>query len=248
MTPHAPYFIIKIPRKRKEKIGTFFIPEVERYMGHNYQHGEIVGIGEGAAKHFPEAKVGHTLLVHHLVENMNEEEAREDHLVDQDDDYNYYVVTAYEYAGKNIEAYGVWDGEKIIPNKDYIFLVPNNDPSELKQSDSGLFIFNNWKETREDLERKQAQIKDQSENLAKSNPQKEHIAKGIAEMEREMSNISVKINKREYLPFKIAAYNPELSEQAIETAYVYNIAAHTEISFMGKTYIVAMSKHIGGVC
>ena len=68
------------------------------------------------------------------------------------------MVTAYQIAGKTIEAYGAWDGEKIIPSPSYVFLdydkpvVVNADIENINKqmsvSASGLFVFNEWTESR----------------------------------------------------------------------------------------------------
>src|SRR5688572_8388468 len=124
--PFNPYFLVRTERiKEKEaktKIGSLYVSEGEALMQFNLSSAEIVDISEKAAAYFPEAKIGHQLLMHHFVLDVNEFAAREDHLVHQDDTYNYYVVTAYEHNGKGSECYGVWDGEKIIPNREYVFL------------------------------------------------------------------------------------------------------------------------------
>lgn len=268
--PHTPYFLVKIKREEethnKSKLGSIIIPDTLRFMAYNTQCGEIVSIGKGAAKHFPEAKVGHILLMHHFVQGESEQDAREDHLIHQDEVYNYYIVTAYEHYGKNVESYGVWDGEKIIPNKDYIFLevkrptmesdidleelgkqigfVPNVAMSE---SEGGLIIFKEWEQSRESMEERQAYLKEHNEYLTRSNPEKEHISKALIENEKEMGSIAVRLNKKEYIPFKIAYRNKELCNANVTIAYMYNTAATTEIKFMDKTYIVAKSKYVGAL-
>lgn len=113
LRPMPPYFLVKIKRDDKPKEGTIIVPDTIRYMAYNTQCGEITAIGEQAAKYFPEAKIGMTLLIHHFVQAESDAEARLNHLVHSDDTFNYYVVTAYEYQSgsysKNCETYGVWD-------------------------------------------------------------------------------------------------------------------------------------------
>jgi hypothetical protein len=262
--PHAPYFLVKMSRKeeqhKKQKIGSIIIPETQRFMMYNLQAGEVVGIGQKAHNHFPEVEIGHTLLIHHFCEGEGEHEARIDHLIHQDEDYNYYVVSAFEYNGKGNETYGVWDGEKIIPNKDYIFLEPpiKDDPktpdeyinSAISKRESGIFTFSNWTESRETKADKMQRLKREIQELSKSGAQKQHIAEGIKRKEAELEILSVNLNSRSYQQYTVAAFNPEIKNHLPEieinsNIFILNIAAQTEIEFHGVKYIVAKVNYIG---
>lgn len=262
--PMPSYFLIRISREkeiqRKQKIGSIIIPETQTFMMYNVQAGEIVGIGKKAAEYFPEAKIGHILLCHHFVQGSNEQEAREDHLIHQDETYNYYVVTCFDFYRKPNETYGVWDGEKIIPNKDYIFLeTPKEDSpntpdeyinSAIKQTPGGLLTFTNWTESRETKAEKMQRLKTEIQELSKSGAQKPHIAKGIQVKERELEQLSLNINSKSYQQYKIAAFNPDLKNSLPEievggSVYALNIAAQTELDFINKKYLVVKTNYIG---
>lgn len=264
--PLPPYFLIRVSKqlekKSKSTIGSFILPETMAFMAHNTQWGEIVAIGERAHEYFPEAKVGHILIVHHFVQQNNEEEAKEQHLIHWDEEYNYYIVTAYEYAGKGNETYGVWDGEKIIPNKDYIFLhtakpkqsdLPPEEAlnQSLKVTESGLLVFDEWTETREQKEERQQELKRQSEELAKSGTHKLHINQGIVLNQWEAEAIGREISHQAYMFYTVAATNKQLSEWfgrdvvSGDTLGLLNLAAQTTIGFNGETYIVSKTKFIG---
>lgn len=271
MRPMPPYFLVKVARKTRDTGGRIIVPDTIKFMAFNLQCGEIVDIGDYAKAHFPEAKIGHTLIFHHFVESENEREARVDHLIHQEDNYNYYCVTVSEHNGKMNETYGVWDGEKIIPNKDYIFLyLPEKVKSEvdldafaeetgnrvnipMAVTDGGLLVFKEWEDSRENKEAKQAELKKQAQELSKSGNHKQHIQQAISAKEREMEEISVDINKKKYLPFKVAYYHPDLithfgGQKEItkeDNVYVLNIAAMTEVKFKDTTYIVAKTNYIG---
>ncbi len=263
--PHSPYFLVRIAieeqKKSKEKIGDIFIAPSQTFMMYNKQCGEIVAIGEGAAKYFPEAKVGHTLIFHHGVESSGAEEAKNEHLIYWDEEYNYYVVAAYEYNGKNVEAYAVWDGETIVPNKDYVFLkIEQPEHSDLPAdevinqalvaTESGLLLFKEWEDSRENKEAKMADIKKEIEHLSKSGNHKKHIQEGILEKEKEMEKISANINKQSYEPYSVEFANKELSEWFDcyigegSVLGILNIAAHTTIKFNEKEYIVTKTRFI----
>lgn len=265
--PHSPYFLIRISRQeqaqKKQKIGSIIIPETQTFMMYNLQCGEIVGIGQNAHEYFPEVEIGHTLLIHHFVQGADDNEAREDHLIHQDEVYNYYVVACFDFYRKGNETYGVWDGTKIIPNKDYIFLeTPKKDepksPDEyinaaLKSTSGGILTFTNWQESRESKADKMQRLQAEIQELSKSGAQKPHIAKGIQERERELELLSVDINTKSYVPYTIAAFNLELKEQFDNSAnievgeqvWLLNIAAQTQIEFNDKSYIVAKTNYIG---
>ncbi len=263
--PFNPYFLVRTERvKEKEaktKIGSLYVSEGEALMQYNLSSAEIVDISEKAASYFPEAKIGHQLLIHHFVIDVNEDASREDHLVHQDEIHNYYVVAAYEHNGKGTECYGVWDGEKIIPNKEFVFLqldtVAANDlPPEdaidaaLQKSETGLFLFKEWRESREDKEAKQARLKTEVESLSKSGTHKQHIQQAIREKEIEMEAIGGDINKKKYQSYCVAFANKELSEwfnrevSTGDTLAILNIAAQSKIKFNGIEYIVCKTKYI----
>lgn len=263
--PHAPYFMVQSSRQKerdsKDKIGDIFIASSQTFMLYNLQQSPIVGIGERAKSYFPEAKVGDTLIYHHFVQGNNETDAKENHLVHQDEDFNYYVVSATEVPGKDIEAYGVFNGETIIPNKDYVFLetkkpivedLPNDDRinQSLKKTESGLFLFNEWKETREEKEDRLSRLKMETQELSKSGNHKQHVQQGILEREREMNEISAQINSSKYQPFTVAYANPLLSEwfdrpiMKGDVLGMLNVACHTTVKFNGEEYIVAKTKYI----
>ena len=265
--PMPAYVFIKISRKeqekKKQKIGSILIPETHTFMMYNLQAGEIVSIGQDAHAHFPEMKAAQTILVHHFVQGADDNEAREDHLIGQDEDYNYYAVTVFDFHRKGNETYGIWDGEKIIPNKNYIFLEPPirdapNTPDEyinsaIKKTPGGLFAFSNWTESRESKAEKMQRLKGEIEQLSKSGISNPQIKRGIQEKEAELGQMSLDVNCKQYVPFTIAAFNPELKEHFHESAdinigskiWMLNIAAQTEIEFNGRTYIVAKTNYIG---
>jgi len=264
--PLPPYFLIRVSRQEEKKskstIGSFILPETMAFMAHNTQCGEIVAIGERAHEYFPEAKVGHILMCHHFVQMNNEDEAKESHLIEWDEEFNYYIVTAYDYAGKANETYGVWDGEKIIPNKDYVFLetkkpnlsdLPSGEAlnQSLKVTESGLLVFEEWTETREQKEEKQAELKRQNEELSKSGTNKLHVNQAITMNQWEAEAIGRDVNRQLYMPYTVAAANHQLTEWFGRPVVpgdilgLLNLAAQTELPFNGTSYIVSKTKFIG---
>jgi|ERR1700722_4329321 len=278
--PSAPYFYIRIPKKeqlaRMQKIGSIFLPPNEVHFTRGMQWGEIVGIGEDAHDYFPEAKKGHVILIHWFVEaDGKEDKDNKNHFIKEDEKFKYYVVSAFSYNGKNNETYGVWDGEKIIPNKDYIFLEIEPELSDMDNmefsldglsgfvtnmpftvSKGGLIIPKKWKPSRQQQYKKLEELKAQVAQLSKSNPNLPHVAQGIERIEREMNGINKSLYQKRIEPYKVAAFNPQKNEY-IESAhgekievgdevYMLNVACDTTIEFLKKEYIVAKFIHFHG--
>lgn len=266
ITPTKAYFLVKISKKaqreRLEKTGIFYNPS-NVYMTRNMQSGEIVAIGTKACEVFPEAKIGETLIFHHFVEG--DAESRKDSLIFEDELYNYYVISAYEQNGKATEVYGVWNGEKLTPHPEFLFLekakphahdLPNdefiNQAMEMHgdKDKGGFFIFKEYKNTREDNTQKLSRLKAEIQNLSKMQLN-DNIKIAIEEKEKECEMIGREMNKRTYLPYTIAAANKILSEwfdmpvTKGDIIYCMNMACQTEIEFMDKTYLICKSNYIG---
>jgi hypothetical protein len=270
LKPYKPYFLIKVPKQtqseRRQKIGSLFIPPNFVWMRRNLQMGEIVGIGEGAAKYFPEAQIGHIAIVHHFIEGQAYNNESTNYLVDTDDTHNYYVVTAYDYEGRRNETYGVWDGTTIIPNKDFVFLeVETEETTDVPElviesnmagessiipnipmmvSESGLIIPKPKKKTREELTLEMGANTERIKQLSNIRRMSADVEKEILRLEKENNQLSRLINKQEYLPFKIAFANPSFDATSGDTVYSLNIASHTKVEFMSKEYILTNVSYI----
>lgn len=264
-TPINPYFLIKIDKKKQmakgQKIGRFWLPVVEG-MHNNVQCGEIVSISEKAHENFPEAQIGHLLLIHHMVESMDINDAREDHWVDEDEDYNYYVVTPIHHNGKRNEVYGVWDGEKIIMHP-YFLLLEADKPingatavddfinQAVKESTGGLLVFKEWRESREEKTERIKRIKEEVQNLGDKNKLTPQLKAELSRKEEEMAKISLEINTDAYAPYKLVASNPLLSEWFNkrlgpgDTIYCQAKATQTMIDFMGIEYRTCPVSFVG---
>lgn len=266
--PMPPYFLIRISRAaqraKREKIGIIHISPKETFMVYNVQYGEIMAVGKKAAEYFPEAKIGHTLICHHFVQDTSDHEAKVNHLVHQDETYNYYVVTAYEVPGKKNETFGVWDGEKIIPNKDYVFLEPEKPAitwktpddyinSAMQKTQSGLLIFNEWKDNKESKIQKMQKLKAEIGSLCKTGMSNPTARQMVINKEAELEKLSADINTRRYEPYTVVAAPKVLSEMfgvpitAGKEIYIISNAAEMGIEVMGKNYRIAKVdvKYIG---
>lgn len=257
--PH--YIIIRISkaeqRERREKMGSLFVAPVFTFMTRELQCGEIVSVGEVCAREFPACKVGSMAIVHHFVTGK-EMEASSDHskyLIDSDETYKYYSVTASEFNGRQVETYGIWDGEKIIPHPDYIFLqVEKKETSgedfttEATKKVGSLFVFEQWKESRELREQRLKNLQDQVQELTKGGMTPK-VKQAIENKEAEMTSISKKLNKKAYTPYIVEAINDELGFGVGpgDEIYMFNQACQTTITFRGKDYIVAKSSYAGAI-
>jgi hypothetical protein len=269
------FFLVRIPKKeqrqRLEKIGIFYYPPEHVYMKRGMQCGEIVGIGSAAHEFFPEAKIGHILITHHMIEGKVSGNRTKYFLIHEEPDWNYYCVTAFCHNGDRNNTFGVYDGEKIIPSKDYVFFQIDETPTSdfpsfmLKQKGMPTLITNlPFQGTDSDLVIPKARKKTRTEMIEKMNENKKEIMKWsrwlgitpqkvtplIKSLEAENDALSKEINKRQYEPHILYAFNDELLKTVNpnlrkgDRAYVLNIAAYMQVEFMGVEYIVSESKYV----
>jgi hypothetical protein len=264
LKPFKPYFLIKVPKadqsERRQKIGSLFIPPNFVWMRRNLQCGEIVGIGASAAAYFPEAKVGHIAIVHHFMEGQAYGNESTSYLVDEDKTHNYYVVTAHEFNGQRNETYGIWDGTKIIPNKDFVFFSPEERPTTdipelalesslagegtirpdipMMVSAGGLLIPKPTKPTREQLTEKMKANTERIKQLSNITRMSPEFINEIHSLEKINNGISKQINATEYIPFKIAFSHPSFEAQRGDIVYALDKASLVTVEFMGHEYAV----------
>lgn len=264
LRPMPAYFLISIPRaeqsERKSRIGKIFFHPNFVYMTRGMQCGQIIAIGDIAAKTMPTAKVGDTLLIHHFVESTEKVQC-----IYSDEWFNYYVVTCKSHNGQNNQTYAVFDGLKISPHPDYIFLdceqprdksLPADEyvNSQLQKRTSGLFTFKEWSVNREEISKKIQEIKSQIDSLNKTR-MNEDIRKVIIEREAEMNRLSSLMTKQRFQMYTIAAGNTSFYQEVGDhygvypkdgdIIYMLNIACETKIEFNKKEYIVAKTMHFG---
>lgn len=278
MTPLPPYFMIKMPKdiqkERMEKEGSLYFPTAFAYMKRGLQFGIIEKIGTGAHDYMPEAEVGDYLLVHHFIEGKKSDKGYNHYLIDEDDDFNYYIVNAVELPGERGMVFGLSKGTTITPSKDYIFLdkklISSN---EIRISGRGIFMPQETKKTRNEWIEHCKNNLTRCRQLARNIPQNEfeyntfmrnrekremveYSMTEIKKLETENITISKFLNKRKYELHTVAYINNDWNE-AVErsfgekinigdSVYMLNIACNYEIELLNKTYIVADVKYFGG--
>jgi hypothetical protein len=275
-SPMPPYFLIRIgkvmQKETKEKIGSLYFPEQYAFMRRELQFGEIVKIGQEAADYMPMAEPGDFLLIHHLVSGKKDDKGHNYYRVGEDDDFNYYVVNAFELPGEMPLAYAVAKGTEIIPTPDYIFLeVPVEEDVSIT-TESGISFKMPKNKTRDEwtaiMKDNMTRIKQLSRNIPQTHleqimimedPEKKekhlYAMSEIKKLEAINLTISKQINKKKYEVFTVAAINPqwhqlikeEMGEDILpgDKIYFLNIAAQTKMNFSGTEYIVAQSKYFG---
>lgn len=231
----SPNILIKVPKEeennKREKIGDLFIHPSFVWMTRNTQNGIVVSISPEAKRQFPEVKENDILIVHHFVQNTYAaKENRNSFLVHEDSEFNYYSVTSKMHDGQNNQTYGLWNGIEIIPHKEYVFLEKETGENNI------------WDEP-DYVHQKQQDIKNQIYSLTKTRLTPEIISE-VHKLEAEQMKLSTKLQKNEYLPYKIAYCNPSLNLESGSTVFALNIAAQTEIDFMNKSYRVVEKKFI----
>lgn len=258
------YFLIRIPKNRQkerlEKMGNLYLHPNYVYLTRGMQYGQIVAIGEKAQMQLQEANCGDILLFHHFVESHEKSQC-----VDSDEIYNYYVVTALSHNGQNNQTYGIWQNDTIIPHPEYLFLEAEKPldliqtPDEyiekaLKATESGIFLFKEWRIDRAALTSQMEEIKAQIESLSKTK-MTAPVIKAIEEKEAEMNRISKIINSKKYQLYNLVAAHSSFTDE-VEACfnttllpghpiYMLDIACQTKMEFNNTEYIVAKSVHFG---
>lgn len=73
MRVNRQYILVKIDKEKQkayqEKIGNIFVPAQYLYMKFYLQYGQVMQVGEKAARQFPHIQVGDTLIFRHAVEH-----------------------------------------------------------------------------------------------------------------------------------------------------------------------------------
>lgn len=277
MEPRSPYFMVKMPKEeqkeRKEKIGNLYFPQDFAFMRRGLQFGIIEKIGSDAAEYFPQAEVGDYLLLNHIIEGKRDDKGYNFYHIDEDNEFNYYVVNAFELPGEKNLSYGVSKGKEIVPNRDYIFLEIEEESNEMVEGPSGLMIRKERKKTRAEWSDIMKSNMKRCQQLARNVPGDpneemrwkkdpklrelmEYSLAEIKKLEAENIRISKDINKRKYEPFKVAFLNPEWNESVEisfgekvtegDTVYMLGMSCHTEIEIFGKVYIIAETKYFAG--
>lgn len=186
-------FLIRVSvaeqREHREKIyGWLFADPRALAMKHNTQAGEIMMIGREAARRFPEAEIGDTLIFHHSIEgpaySHNELQNNKDRyegqawldyanrwLVQSDNEWRYYIVPCYRMRDM---AFGVRkkSGE-VISCRSFIFATQAPETQEdlqEEQTEGGLIIFKRWIEKDSDKRKKIEDIMVRVKSLATNLP------------------------------------------------------------------------------
>ena len=250
MKPLSPNFLIRVPKKdekdRSEKIDGIYLHPAFVWMTRNTQCGIIEGISKEAATNFPEAKIGDVLIVHHFTQgSVSSLETTKRFLVHEDEENHYYNVTSKEWNGQNNQTYGVWDGDKIIPHPEFLFLEmdvikPKEDPTP-----EGILLAE-WHQTTEEIQTKLERIKNDILNLTKQQITPE-IVRAVQKKEEEQMRLSAQIHQIKYLQYTIACSHPSLGMQPGDKAYIKSNAVNTTIEFNNKEYRVCEKRYIGAV-
>jgi hypothetical protein len=234
-----PFFLVRIPKKeqreRLEKIGILYYPPEHVYMKRGMQCGEILGIGSAAHEFFPEAKIGDILITSHWIEGKVSGNKQKYFEIGEDKDWFYYCVTAFCFNGDRNNTFGVYDGEKIITSKDYVFFEIDRTPTSdfppfmlnmpgfgkivtniaFEQADGDLVVPKYRKKTRTEMIEKMAENKKEIMKLARwpihlDKKINEKVTPMIKRLEAENDALSKQINKRQYEAHILYAFNDEL--------------------------------------
>jgi len=261
-------FLVRINKKEqkdfKEKLSKnspFFTAVSSQHNARNMECGEIVQIGERIKIYgWENCKVGMQLIFHHSIESPVSSKGKDkyslQYFIYEDEGFNYYVVD-------DINCRGFFDGEKITPHPNFVFLknlpaYDNNDEidqatgNKIKQSSGGIFMVTNWDDSPQNIAQKSQKIKDRIESLTKSKRTPERQLE-MERLEQERIKLNRKSQKHEFLPFKVAFSNRKLDRdfsrkiQEDDILYCYNKACLYISNFQDKdySYIICLTEHIG---
>lgn len=197
------------------------VPAGSQDMRFNLQFGEIIMIGENAAKIFPEAVLGHNLLIHHSVEYKERAEGDKNwndwHLIESDQNFEYRLVHAEK------EVLGVWDmnesdiSKSVIPFKDFIFCHSSYVKSEF-QFINGVWQPMVWEKSFDELTEQLDELKAQIEELntdsvmkqmdnEENYKQKGFIKKAIDSINKERADITRKMHQKRLVEVNVIFVN-----------------------------------------
>lgn len=240
----SPFIVVKVEKEvqvdSREKDGYFYTHSDHVFMQRERQYGEIISLGKEAQEIFPEAKVGHTLIFHHFVSGKDVEDKgnNRNHLY-ADDRFNYYAVTIKSYYGDRNMSYGIWDGEKIIPHPEYIFLQPQVSEPE-QEIINGLTVIHK-EDTREEIGKKMKEIKNEIGELTKTHVSSD-LTSEIYSKEKEMNKLSKLTNKKELSLYPVSYVGDKVKSfftKPFTFAGMVNVACNTTVVYDNKEYIVA---------
>lgn len=211
-------FLVKINKEKQKYFkqhasinSVIYIPPTNQFEAKNMENGIIVQIG-GKCKEFygDIAKVGLCLIFHWRIE-ANDKNTREQYFLWEDDTWNYYAVPLEHTRG-------IWNGNYVVPHKNYVFLknvsaLPEQGEYDemyktyLKKTNIGLLTFSKWEDNAVNIAQKVEQLKNKIESLSKSTRTPE-IQHKIGELEKERQELNRKSQKAAYLPYKLAYAHP----------------------------------------
>lgn len=232
-------FLVKINKEEQKnfklkisKNSPFFMPVGLTFNSRNMEHGEIVQIGErmkGTDKYmsyetqegrgewgiygWEDCKIGDILIFHHTVED-NSNTANKQFWVFEDETYNYYAIDFHNIRG-------FYDGEKIVPHPNFVFLknIPAFDNPEetdavtgnkIKKSEGGLFLMADWENSASTIAQKSEAIKEHIESLAKTKNRTADMQIVMEDLEKQRIDMNRKAQKNVFLPYRLAHWNRKL--------------------------------------
>lgn len=198
-------------REKRQKVGSILLPPGQVHQNYNQQQGEILMIGKEAQKLIAEMQPGDTLLFHHSIEGQAYLEEQNPHvkLINTWDIYNneyvdpewiYYMVrTDFIYGVKK------QDGS-IFVHPDLILAIaaPDEENNRNLKRVGTLYLFENFKEERKDIEDRLMKMKYEAET------HKERAGQIMEEMER----ITKSLNKK-----RAGAFMPVFIGKRIKRAF-----------------------------
>lgn len=263
--PHL--FLVRIDKKKQEYLKTHasqsslvYMPLGSVHQSHNMEHGQIIQAGSRIKNiyGFENLRIGHLLLFHWAIEKVSTNKKDKVYWIQEDELYNYYVVD-------EINVRGYFDGEKIVPHPNYIFLknIPafksegkfdEKYQTYLKETETGIVLFADWHKNIQSIIERTDKIKEEINGLLKSTRTQEVQSK-LESLTNEQHTLNKELKKNKFLPYKLAYSNKKvdmdcgINLKEDDIIYAFNKAALYITNFQNKEYqyIILPVEHLGAV-
>lgn len=258
------FILIKIDKAKQktlqEKVGNIYISPKYLYMKFNLQYGEVMQIGERAAKVFPDMKVGNTAIFRHTIESDDWRLMHKEFNPKYPGDYSmrdeYRIVDTSSINGREIlgyiNSYGTW-----IANDLYIYVNADVKPVETQYFTSLLLSTDGaWKDDQaimakiEEMKLDQQNIKDSIVNIR--DPYKlEDTYKYIGRIAQDMERLTKLIHAKKVCKGTVeivgSQTSRELGIKPGSTIFIDDYALMYSLNIMDKKYMLIENEYVFGV-
>lgn len=253
------FFVVKINKELQlqNKEGNSIIKRAATYTfgKGGMQHGEIISIGKLAKLIIPQAKIGGFLLFSWKVEYVPQESKKPNMaLIHEDEEYNYYTITISEFKRRDCDCYAYFDNEIFITHPSFVIIHPKEETAqEIIQRESGIYCYNNWRMTEDEIMYKINQNTQHIYSLSITHAsllqtresESYPIKRYMQALEEENRRLSELIHGKEVVEeYTVAFCNPIHKFKKGDVVFGYNIFFLQPITINDKNYFIGKQKFV----